>query len=76
MARMEEFHRAPARPWRRSPVRAFPIHPGSVQRRLAKRTVAILTSAALHPRDQLPFAPGSTEVRELAGRTYRPPTSS
>ncbi len=32
---------------------------------LAKRTVAILTSAALHPRNQLPFAPGSTEVREL-----------
>jgi D-proline reductase (dithiol) PrdB len=32
---------------------------------IAKRSVAILTSAALHPRDQLPFAPGSTEVRVL-----------
>ena len=32
---------------------------------LAGRTVAILTSAALHPRQQPPFAPGSTEVREL-----------
>ena len=32
---------------------------------LAKRTVAILTSAALHPRTEPPFAPGSTEVRML-----------
>jgi D-proline reductase (dithiol) PrdB len=32
---------------------------------LAKRTVAILTSAALHPRSEPPFAPGSTEVRML-----------
>jgi D-proline reductase (dithiol) PrdB len=32
---------------------------------LARRTIAILTSAALHPRAQPPFAPGSAEVREL-----------
>ena len=32
---------------------------------LNQRTVAILTSAALHPRKEPPFAPGSTEVREL-----------
>lgn len=33
--------------------------------RLAQSTVAILTSAALHKRGELPFAPGSTEVRML-----------
>ena len=32
---------------------------------LRQRTVAILTSAALHPRGELPFAPGSAEVRML-----------
>ena len=32
---------------------------------LSKRTVAILTSAALHPRSEPPFAPGSAEVRML-----------
>ena len=45
---------------------SFPDTPWVGPAPLAKRTVAILTSAALHPRTQLPFAPGSAEVRELS----------
>ena len=43
----------------------FPGTPWVAAAPLARRTVAILTSAALHPRSELPFAPGSTEVRML-----------
>lgn len=32
---------------------------------LSQRTIGILTSAALHPRSEPPFAPGSSEVRML-----------
>lgn len=33
---------------------------------LSRRRIAILTSAALHPRGTPPFPPGSKEVRELS----------
>ncbi len=40
-------------------------HPWVAGPPLAKRRVAIVTSAALHHRDEAPFLPGSAEFREL-----------
>lgn len=45
---------------------SFPDQPFLSGPPLAQRSVAIVTSAALHPRDQLPFPAGTPEVRMLA----------
>jgi D-proline reductase (dithiol) PrdB len=44
---------------------SFPDQPFVAGPPLAQRRVAIVTSAALHPRDQAPFPAGTAEVRML-----------
>jgi D-proline reductase (dithiol) PrdB len=65
MARMEDIPLATREAVAALDCPAYPDQPWAGAAPLSRRTVAILTSAALHPRSERPFAPGSTEVRVL-----------
>lgn len=65
MARMEDIPQGTREHIAGLECPSYPDTPWVAAAPLSRRTVAILTSAALHPRGTPNFAPGSTEVREL-----------
>lgn len=66
MARMEEIPEPTREHVAALSCPELPGSPWVPARRLATSRIALLTSAALHPRAQPPFAAGSPEFRELS----------
>ncbi|MBM3643261.1 MAG: selenoprotein B glycine/betaine/sarcosine/D-proline reductase [Alphaproteobacteria bacterium] len=65
MARLEDLPPATAQRLRDLECPTFAATPFVAGPPLARRKVAVVTSAALHPRGDSPFRPGSAEVRLL-----------